>query len=277
VDKANALRTAPGTGGVLSDRAHGTRRAAATRTRSVLVAGCLVAGLILASSSPAAAADKKAFCATNVKMNLALVQLFASGNGQSPSAAQVQQAQGPILALVDQAVTTAPADIVDQVKIVANALHANFQAGLNDPAVSTASSKIDDYAVKNCGYPVLNVTAAEYKFKGVPKTLKTGVVLVNFKNAGSESHEINIQRFKTSDTLKTLLALPKGQAKTRLEPQGNTGADPGQTSVGYFQFTKPGRYVAVCLIPRGTTSGSQTGTGPPHATLGMHAEFTVTK
>lgn len=246
------------------------------RTRSLLVSGCLVAGLILAWSNPAAAADKKAFCATNVKINLQLNQLFASTNGQ-PNAAQVQQAEGPILTLGDQAVNTAPAGIVDQVKIIANALHANFQAALNDPAVSDAGRKIDAYAVKNCGYPVINVTGVEYSFKGVPKTLKTGILLINFKDAGSESHEINIARIKTSDSVKALLALPQGQAKTRVEPLGNTSSDPGQTSVGYFELTKPGRYVALCFVPKGTTGSNQTGNGPPHAKLGMYAEFKVTK
>jgi hypothetical protein len=274
VESNGALRTR--TGGVLSGRAEGTKRTAAMRTRSLLVSCGLVAGLILAGSSPAAAADKTAFCATNVKINLALNQLLLSGNGQQPSAAQVQQAQGPILMLVELAVKAAPPAIVDQVKIVANALHANFQSALNDPALSDAGSKIDRYAVKNCGYRVINVTAVEYALKGVPKTLKTGVLVVNFKNAGSEGHEINIARFKTSDSVKTLLALPQGQAKTRLEVLGNTGSDPGQSTVGYFQLTTPGRYVGVCLVPQGSTAGNP-GSGPPHATLGMYTEFTVTK
>ena len=246
------------------------------RTRSILVSCGLVAGLIMAWANPAAAADKKVFCATNVKISLAFNQLFASSNGQ-PSAAQIQQAQGPILALIDQAAQTAPPDIADQVTIIATAAHADFQNALNDPAVSDAGSKIDAYAVGNCGYRVINVTAVEYKFRGVPKTLKTGILLVNFKDAGSESHEIDIARIKTSDSVKTLLALPQGQAKTRVELLGNTGADPGQSSVGYFQLTKPGRYVALCLVPQGTTQSSQQGTGPPHAKLGMHTEFTVTK
>jgi hypothetical protein len=235
----------------------------------------LVAGLVLAWASPAAAADKKAFCSTNVKINLALNQLFAASNGQ-PSATAIQQAQGPILGLLDQAVKTAPPGIVDQVKIIANALHANFQSALNDPAVSDAGSKVDAYAVKNCGYHVINVTAVDYRFQGVPKTLKTGIVVINFKDAGSESHEINLARIKTADTAKTLIALPQGQAKTRVELLGNTSSDPGQSSVGYFQLTKPGRYVAICLVPQGTTPG-HAGTGPPHAKLGMFTEFKVTK
>jgi hypothetical protein len=247
------------------------------RTRALLVSGCLVAGLPLAWSNPAVAADKKAFCATNVKINLQLNRLFATATAAGqPSPAQIQQASGPILTLVDQAVTSAPAAIVGQETIIANALHANFQAALNDSAVSDAGSKIDTYAVKNCGYHVINVTGVEYALKGVPKTLKTGVVVVSFKNAGSESHEIRIARIKTSDSVKALLALPQGQARTRVENLGVTGSDPGQTSVGYFQLNAPGRYVALCLVPKGTTSSSQ-GSGPPHAQLGMHSEFTVTK
>lgn len=131
-------------------------RAGPMRTRSLLVSGCVVAGLVLGWSSSAVAADKKAFCAANVKISLAFNQLFSSTNGQ-PSAAQIQQAQGPILTLIDQAVQTAPADIVDQVKIIADAAHADFQSALNDPAVSAAGAKIDAYAVKNCGYPAINV------------------------------------------------------------------------------------------------------------------------
>jgi hypothetical protein len=236
----------------------------------------LVAGLMLAWANPAAAADKKAYCATDVKINLALNQLFLGSTNGQPSAAAIQQAQGPILALLDQAVKTAPPGIVDQVKIVANALHANFQTGLNDPALNDAFTKIDAYEVKSCGYHVINVTAIDYRFQGVPKTVKTGIVLINFKNAGSESHEINIARIKTTDTAKTLIALPQGQGRTRVELLGNTSSDPGQSSVGYFQLTKPGRYVAVCLVPQGTTA-NHPGTGPQHAKLGMFAEFKVTK
>jgi hypothetical protein len=246
------------------------------RTRSLLVSGCLAAGLALVWASPAAAADKKAFCATNVKINLTLSQLFGASNGQ-PDPAQVQQVQGPLLQLVDQAAKTAPADIVGQVKTIANALHANFQAALtsNDPAVSAAGSKIDAWAVKNCGYHVIKVTGVEYTFHGVPKTLKTGTLLISFKDAGSESHEISIARIKTSDSVKTLLGLPQDQRRARIERLGSAGSDPGQTSVGYFQFTKPGRYVAVCTVPQGT-HGTTTGTGPPHAQLGMYVEFKVT-
>lgn len=91
-----------------------------------------------------------------------------------------------------------------------------------------------------------------------------------------ESHEFDVARIKTSDSAKALIALPQGQAKTRVELLGNVGSDPGQTSVGYFQLTKPGRYVALCLVPQGTTAAGP-GTGMPHAKLGMFTEFTVTK
>jgi hypothetical protein len=37
----------------------------------------------------------------------------------------------------------------------------------------------------------------------------------------------------------------------------------------------PGRYVAICGIPRGTTSLQKLGKGPPHFRLGMQQEISV--
>ncbi len=39
---------------------------------------------------------------------------------------------------------------------------------------------------------------------------------------------------------------------------------------------KTGNYAALCFIPVGTTSEETEGTGPPHFTEGMAAEFEVT-
>jgi hypothetical protein len=258
----------------------------AMRARSLLVRGFVVAGLLLGWSNPAGAADQKTFCATNLNIQLQLGQLAdASPNGQ-PTAAQLEQVRGQILALVDQEVSTAPAGIVSQVKVIAKALHANFKAvgdvyavgpGVNNAAASDASQRIDAYTVKHCGYPVINVTAVDNKFRGVPTTLKTGILLVNLRNKGSDTHEVTIARITTSDSVQTLLSLPQGQAKTRLDILGNTQADPGsgQPSVGYFNLTQPGRYIAFDAIPKGT-KGQHTGKGPLHVKLGMYAEITVT-
>ena len=251
-------------------------------TRSLLASACLVAGLV-AWSNPAAAvpgrtspANKKTFCALNAKANLELNALFNSApDNNGPTPAQIQQAQSQLVALFDQGAKTAPPAITDQVKMIDDAVHTDLGAALNNPVLVDAVSKIDAYALKNCGYHVVNVTAKEYRFQGVPKTLKTGLVVINFKNVGAESHEIVLARILTSDSVKSIIALPNDQASAKVESLGATGADPGKSSVGYYQITKTGRYAAVCLIPQGTTSNSQPGTGPAHSTLGMYSEFTV--
>jgi hypothetical protein len=246
------------------------------RKRWCLMLGGLVAASFGAVPATAAgAADKKAFCATNVKINLLFNQLGNSSSTGQPSAAAINQAKGKILPLVDAALKAAPADIVGQVTIESTIEHADFQKSLDDPADAQASTAIDQWALTNCGFKVINVTGMEYAYVGMPTAIKPGTVLFNFKNAGTQIHELRVVRIKTKDSVKTLLGLPKGEPHKRTEFITQTGSGPGQSSVAYAQFTTPGRYVAVCLVPDGTTP-AQMGTGPPHASKGMYAEFKVT-
>ena len=79
-----------------------------------------------------------------------------------------------------------------------------------------------------------------------------------------------------------MLALPEDQIETKVTGVGHATATPDQPGGGLMTF-EPGRYVAVCFIPVGSTpeamadmemSGDEP-QGEPHAAEGMVAEFTV--
>ena len=55
---------------------------------------------------------------------------------------------------------------------------------------------------------------------------------------------------------------------------GELSANPGAAETEFMTLI-PGRYGVACLVKQGATPAAE-GTGPPHAALGMVAEFTVT-
>jgi uncharacterized cupredoxin-like copper-binding protein len=55
-------------------------------------------------------------------------------------------------------------------------------------------------------------------------------------------------------------------------------ACPGQTTKFNVDLTAPGRYVAICNVPVGTTPDTDPDakpSGPPHSSKGMVHEFTI--
>ena len=151
--------------------------------------------------------------------------------------------------------------------------------------------------------PVVQVTAVEYAFQGLPTSLPAGTQL-GFTNAGAEVHEMVLVRIAddTTETLDELLAMDaQGRdpvAEGLVEMIGENGplfAAPGTTAEGTLLLEREGRYVVLCFIPQGLTDvsvleslGPDTDpadmppevqaimANPPHFTLGMIQEFTVT-
>ena len=132
----------------------------------------------------------------------------------------------------------------------------------------------------------LEVTATEYAFEGLPETVPVGTEFT-FTNGGKEAHELVLLNIPDDEKrpVEELLALPPEEAQKLGPPQGVAVAAPGQDGMvvdGTLVAEKPGRYVAVCFVPVGTTElpegppqeGEEQG-GPPHFTQGMVREFTV--
>jgi len=123
----------------------------------------------------------------------------------------------------------------------------------------------------------------DYSFDGMPSEVAKGVAAFQLTNTGTEVHEFSVYRLKGDATLDDVLDLPddakqKAFKKFLKEQPGGGFAFPETTDVALVEFKKPGRYVALCFVPVGSTpdAGDEGGDGPPHLQVGMATEFEVT-
>jgi uncharacterized cupredoxin-like copper-binding protein len=147
-------------------------------------------------------------------------------------------------------------------------------------AVSTddfqaAVDRLQSYVVRSCGYPVVRVNAADYAFSGIPPTLAAGTTVFTLTDGGTEPHELDVYRLDddTPQPMAELVKLPEAQRNEVLQGVASISVNPGSSEMVFTTLT-PGRYGVACFEPKGSTPEKE-GTGPPHATLGMVGEFTV--
>ena len=78
----------------------------------------------------------------------------------------------------------------------------------------------------------------------------------------------------TTESFDEILDMPEEEANTNVAPVNGTVVEVGKG--GYFAADlAAGDYLAICFIPQGTKTQSDEVDGPPHFTLGMKKEFTV--
>ena len=141
------------------------------------------------------------------------------------------------------------------------------------------------------------VTAADYSFQNLPKSVDAGTTL-NLKNSSTkELHEMVVIRIPDEEKrpVQELLNLPEPQQEAifgRAEPAMVLIAPPsgGEVikAVGDGKLTEKGRYAVVCFIPTGADPAAylaaaqsagdgppQVAGGPPHIAQGMFGEITV--
>jgi hypothetical protein len=228
--------------------------------------------LAVDGSAEASSPEAEAFCTAE----LAAEAAFAS---EDP--AQI----GPA---VEALTAAAPADAAPLVEaVLANA------ENQESPEFAEAYDALIEYMRANCGYAELNLAASEYAFGGFPAELPAGPTIIALENIGEQVHEVVIMRINDDVTLslEELLALPEEESEGMATPQAFAFAFPGTTAQTVTDFT-PGRYVALCFLPEGATPEVLTAieeagggpdetipagieVGPPHFTLGMVQEFTV--
>ena len=246
-------------------------------------------------ASESAAASVDAFCEAEVAAE-------AAAGSEDPAV------MGPAF---EALVAAAPDDIRSTVEDVI----ANAQTGPGDPAFDEAYGAMIDYMTANCGYPVVEVTAQEYAFVGIPEELAAGPTIFNLTNEGEQVHEMLLFKFNddVDVSVTDFIELPQEEAQSMGQVVGATFVLPGETGHTVADLA-PGRYTALCFIPEGTTpemleqlfaeesttpegsapaagsmpEGSAPAAGsvapdgsapssepPPHALLGMFQEFTV--
>ncbi|MGH8982318.1 MAG: hypothetical protein ACRDY6_00370 [Acidimicrobiia bacterium] len=236
----------------------------------VAVAGLVGLSTALMGATPAGAGpsgDEETFCEAVVDISVLFNRVE-----EEPTPKQ----QRKIDRLLGQIEENTPSELAQPVSVAAEAVRTgNF----DDPAVQEAISTIDTWVADNCGYEVVDVTATEYQFEGIPEALEAGTTLFRFTNEGAELHDIGIARIKGDESIEEILALPEEEAQEKAPLVAFGFATQGQTSIVYTKLTKAGTYGAACFVPVGATSPetAETAEGPPHFMEGMTAEFEVTK
>lgn len=200
-------------------------------------------------------------------------------------AAAVETNNAEIEPLLDQASASAPAAIAADVETAVTAIRDSLDSGADltsDDVYQAADEAVDLFVAGSCGYPTITVSGVEYAFAGLPATVPAGRTTFAFTNNGAEIHEMVVFRINdgVAETIDELLALPEDEALAKVRFVGSTFGAQGTTDVETLELT-PGKYVALCFVPVGTTAvetdeGNAEPLGPPHFTEGMQATFTVT-
>lgn len=185
--------------------------------------------------------------------------------------------------LADDVVAATPDEVAEQAAVLSAAVDAMAETGdptvWDQPDVVAASDAFDAFVDGDCGWAVLDVTADEFVFEGIPAELDAGPTRFRLDNEGGELHEVLVLRIDddTEEEIDEILALPQEDALELVTPMGAPAfADPGGQDVVVYDLI-PGRYVAVCMIPEGLTSESDEPApgAVPHAAHGMITPFTV--
>jgi hypothetical protein len=163
-------------------------------------------------------------------------------------------------------------------------------------AAATTTAAAAGTTASGAAGETVTVTAIDYEFQGIPETVAPGTKFVLENTAPAELHEMVALKLPDGETrsAEELIALPEAEqaevisdeqppAFVLLAPPNKGEVIP---AVGDGTVTEPGRYLVVCFIPQGadpeeylnappSDGPPQVAGGPPHATLGMVADFTV--
>ena len=130
--------------------------------------------------------------------------------------------------------------------------------------------------------PIYNVFAQKFRFHGMPGTIPSGNLQINFSNKESFpiTHEMIVKALPEGDTAQDIIDSAKvpgckggGECETQYLAFGEiAGVDTGATLSNVFDLS-PGNYFFACW-ETGTVSGGTN--GPPHLAKGMFFQFTVT-
>jgi hypothetical protein len=181
----------------------------------------------------------------------------------------------PLRDIEQAAPPVAQQDIATIARQARYAVATTTEAPLETPEYVQAVARLRTVMIAECGFRQVRATAVEHQFQGIPPILPAGTVGFTLANQGAQSHELEVYRINDGvpQPFPELVVLPDEQRAAVVMDVGRISAGPGDADTAFMTLI-PGRYGVACLVPDGSTSAVE-GTGPPHATLGMVAEFTV--
>ncbi|CAN5606790.1 hypothetical protein BH24ACT4_BH24ACT4_13130 [soil metagenome] len=213
---------------------------------------------------------------------LGLEQAFAEApenENEAEIPAFVEERIDPNLALIDG---NEPENIAEDVQTMTTAVREATSTGdfsaLETPEFLAASVTVYRSLDDACDANVVEFSAVDYDYEGVPDTLPAGVtsfVMTNDSAAG-EAHEFSLVKLSDDTELgiEELLDMPEEEANQHIETFAGGTFAPADAASGMVSELTPGRWAYVCFIPVGSV-GETEGTGPPHFVEGMAGEFTV--
>jgi hypothetical protein len=265
------------------------RRQAALLALILLAGGCATAAPPPGTPTGPSAADGPAVppeLATFCRPAVDLIEVLEDGpdisTGATPErvAAAMQEFQArfePPLVAVEQNIPDAVEQDVGTLGRQARyAVATKMEAPLDTPEYESALTRTRITVTGQCALMDVRVTSTEYKYEGMPSDVRAGAISVTLINLGAEPHELDVYKIDDNERrpFKELMGLPEAErGRALVLTENGPDADPGGTETMLLKLP-PGRYGAACRIPQGSTSVVD-GTGPPHATLGETAEFTV--
>lgn len=216
---------------------HVPKRVAVFVSLAILLAACADGDepkTVEETSAPETAAAEQTpashdvFCESAVAMEDGI---FRTATGREP--------RRPVEPLVDEVEASAPAELEREVGAVVEAVRQTLSTGddapLRDPAFGASEERIDAWITDNCGFEAVEVSAVEYAFEGVPKTVPAGISTFHFRNDGEEAHEMLTLRLKDEAvSARDLTRLSEEEASKAVEYIGSGFAEPGsptQTAV----------------------------------------------
>lgn len=224
----------------------------------IAVAGLAMAGLLAAcgDDDEEASGDATAFCDGYLELN----------------------AGEPTAETIREVAADAPEDAKEPLEAIATGFEEEGGEYTDGPEFGKHYEAVTKVVVDECAEETIEVTAAEYEFRGIPEELPAGVVGATFENTGGEMHEIVVLRKKdgVTESFQDILAKGEEEAQKLVDISFGAFGEPGSKSTAAFDMRDAGEYAAVCFIPVGSTpDAGEEVDGPPHFTRGMLTEFTV--
>lgn len=235
-----------------------------------------------APSGQALPPEKAAFCTAAVDLSRVVKDGPDIDDPPGPPAAVASafedyaaRLEPPLRDIEQRVPPVAQQDIATIARQARYAVATTSEAPVETPEYVDAVARLRTVMIAECGFRQVRVTAVEHQFQGLPPILPAGTVGFTLANQGAQVHELDVYRINEGvpQPFPELVVLPDEQRTVALTEVGRISAEPGDADTGFMTLI-PGRYGVACLVPDGSTPTAE-GTGPPHAALGMVAEFTV--
>ncbi len=236
------------------------------------------------AASPTGSDRTAAVCSAWVDSDAAAAKVLLNAELGAGAPEQIQTivkdfwtAQQPILASMQPAPEPINADVEKLLALAQHGAATGDPATLTSADLQTADRNIDQYMLRSCGYPHLQITATDHAYQGIPATIGSGPVGITLDNQGREAHQVLIVRINdgVTEPFTVLLQLPPEQRTQAATAQGSVEVDPGQVATVFLRLT-PGRYGAGDFLTQGTARLDAPANGNPHYLQGLQTEFTVT-